>query len=1132
MKNVHKIKNKKKLRILILLALVIFNLNTFILNLYDNNPTSKESTWSDKNIKMSTNHAPIHINGYISGNWSAAKAAGICTGSGTYNDPYIIENFEIDGGGSGSGIIIENSDVYFKVENCTVINSGSQSNDAGIYLYNIDNGQLINNTCSNNNNYGILLDCYNNNNTISGNTVNSNALVGIYLNYCSNNNTIFNNTCSNNRIFGIYLWYSNNNIISGNIANNNGSGIHLAYSNNNTISRNIANNNDHYGIYLYNSNKNTLKGNLMIECGVYIQGSLVETSSQNIDTTNLVNGKPLYYCINETFLKSNNFPNAGQLILVNCNDSLIVDLDISSGSLGILLSYGKNNTISNNTCSNNNFGGIKLYNSNKNTISGNTVNNNYEYGICLDHYSNNNTISGNTANNNYYGIEISNSDINTISGNTGNNNSGGIRLYYSNNNTISENTANNNSNGIYLTYSNNNTISRNIANINLAHSNNNTIYFNNLVNNTKNVYSVDSTNKWNSPEKIAYTYSNKDYTNYLGNYWDNYTGTDTDNDGIGDTPYIIEGDEKDNFPLMEPFENYLKPSADTTAPAAINDLSISNPTENSITLTWTAPGDDENTGTAAGYVVKYSMSRSINDSNWDSATTYGQSWTPLTADSIETHVVSEFSPNTQYWFAIKAYDEIPNYGNISNSPSGNTLPSEDSTPPAAVTDLSIINSTKTSITLSWTAPGDDGNIGTSTGYIIKYSTIGTINESNWEEITVNIWTKDNAVVAGNTEICKVLLLNSYTHYWFAIKAYDEVFNYANISNSPSGSTVPWWRQDIQIGDILLHRSSNPLGWVLNWTHAGIYVGNYCVVEAEKDKDGGIRSYNISDWDFPNDTYVSLLRVVSASVEQREGAAQWALDQTKRVPKPKYWLDFTGKSYDPSTESWYCSELVWAAYINQPTNNYVWWGINIDMGDEGDVPITWEPVSPDDIYNDNDTRVINGHYEHYPEVKPFLIIKTNCPVDLLIIDPDNLQRGKGIFEIPDAYYLEYDFNHDGSPDDFILIPDLKIGKYSITVIPESGALPTDTYSLIVLYGNTTITLAQNLSINDIPNEPYVIRSTSEGIYYEPPQKYDDSVKLLWIDSIILTIIITATASISVIITVIIMRKKKRNDLEKK
>jgi len=41
-----------------------------------------------------------------------------------------------------------------------------------------------------------------------------------------------------------------------------------------------------------------------------------------------------------------------------------------------------------------------------------------------------------------------------------------------------------------------------------------------------------------------------------GNYWSDYTGSDTDGDGIGDTPYSIDGDE-DNYPLMKPFENYI-----------------------------------------------------------------------------------------------------------------------------------------------------------------------------------------------------------------------------------------------------------------------------------------------------------------------------------------------------------------------------------------------------------------------------------------------------------------------------------------------------------------------------------------------------------------------------------------------
>ena len=46
------------------------------------------------------------------------------------------------------------------------------------------------------------------------------------------------------------------------------------------------------------------------------------------------------------------------------------------------------------------------------------------------------------------------------------------------------------------------------------------------------------------------------YTNYLGNYWDDYSGNDSNNDGIGDTPYLIDSDS-DDYPLVTPFENYL-----------------------------------------------------------------------------------------------------------------------------------------------------------------------------------------------------------------------------------------------------------------------------------------------------------------------------------------------------------------------------------------------------------------------------------------------------------------------------------------------------------------------------------------------------------------------------------------------
>ena len=126
----------------------------------------------------------------------------------------------------------------------------------------------------------------------------------------------------------------------------------------------------------------------------------------------------------------------------------------------------------------------------------------------------------------------------------------------SNNNIITGNTASDNKNdGICLLGSSNK------------------IYSNNFITNTENVFPAGWKNIWNSTEKITYIYDNSQYTNFLGNYWDDYEGVDANGDGIGDTPYNIYRDKniKDNYPLMEPWENYFAPAP--IAPASKEDVS-------------------------------------------------------------------------------------------------------------------------------------------------------------------------------------------------------------------------------------------------------------------------------------------------------------------------------------------------------------------------------------------------------------------------------------------------------------------------------------------------------------------------------------------------------------------------------
>ncbi|MDD4254338.1 MAG: NosD domain-containing protein [Methanofollis sp.] len=89
----------------------------------------------------------------------------------------------------------------------------------------------------------------------------------------------------------------------------------------------------------------------------------------------------------------------------------------------------------------------------------------------------------------------------------------------------------------------------------------NIIYLNEFIDNAADVISTTSPAQiWNSTTPITYTYNNTAHTGYLGNFWSDYTGDDTNSDGVIDTPYVLpNGLGTDYAPLMSAHDAYAPP---------------------------------------------------------------------------------------------------------------------------------------------------------------------------------------------------------------------------------------------------------------------------------------------------------------------------------------------------------------------------------------------------------------------------------------------------------------------------------------------------------------------------------------------------------------------------------------------
>jgi parallel beta-helix repeat protein len=288
----------------------------------------------------------------------------------------------------------------------------------------------------------------------------------------SNGSHVLNNDFTHNGGSAIWLDWSTENNISGNFVTANNAGVIITASSVIMKNNSISGNNYNFGV----------------------DGGQLSHFIIDVDTSNTVNNKPIYYWVNKQDME---VPfDAGYVAVINSTSITVKNLTLTNNYEGILSCFTSNLTIQN----------VSLFYDN--------------YGIVLFKSSNNNITSCNTETG-YYGISLQDSSNNSIA------------------------------------------ISRIVNNrygINLVRSSDNQIYHNNFLNNIKQADTdAESINAWDDG-----------YPNG-GNYWSDYKGVDlnsgpyqniTGSDEIGDTPYPINADNKDNYPLMEPWS----PPEDKTAP--------------------------------------------------------------------------------------------------------------------------------------------------------------------------------------------------------------------------------------------------------------------------------------------------------------------------------------------------------------------------------------------------------------------------------------------------------------------------------------------------------------------------------------------------------------------------------------
>jgi len=328
-------------------------------------------------------------------------------------------------------------------------------------------------------------DLSNTKNITIKNTKISNFSAGIRL-YYSTDATLISNTIKK-CVYGILLSKSPYSKISNNVIESNyWDGIFLTYSDGSIINNNIISNHSKWGLYLGSSTGIILRNNQII--GNRWNFGVSDNFIHDIDDSNSVDGKPIYYWVNQ---HDKQVPaNAGYVAAVNSANIIVRNLNLTTNGQGVVLVNSENCFVEYSNITKMGYYAIQLVESDSNTIRKNNITDNkppyFGVGIAVQSHSTGNIISNNIIQNNERGILFSDSSANTI-------------------------------------------------------------YHNNFVGNAVQASNYGSTNVWDA----GYPSGGNYWSDYAAADNKSGTDQDEPSkDGIGDEPYVIDETNRDNYPFI------------------------------------------------------------------------------------------------------------------------------------------------------------------------------------------------------------------------------------------------------------------------------------------------------------------------------------------------------------------------------------------------------------------------------------------------------------------------------------------------------------------------------------------------------------------------------------------------------